>query len=87
MRFRKRQMEVEAFQLSGKILNINELPLWFDGTKWSYALGEVFAIRIETSEGIMYASAGDWIVKGICGEFYPVKEDLFKKTYDFIGME
>jgi hypothetical protein len=39
-------------------------------------------VNIETLEGIMTASAGDWIVKGIHGEKYPVKPDIFQKTYE-----
>ena len=38
-------------------------------------------IEIETLEGIMIASPGDWIVTGINGEKYPVKPDIFEKTY------
>jgi hypothetical protein len=38
-------------------------------------------VEIETLEGIMKASPGDWIVKGIHGEKYPVKPDIFEKTY------
>jgi hypothetical protein len=39
-------------------------------------------IAIPTLECVMSASPGDWIVKGIAGEFYPVKPDIFKATYD-----
>lgn len=39
---------------------------------------------IETLEGTMKASAGDWIVTGVDGERYPVKPDIFKKTYEII---
>lgn len=38
--------------------------------------------EIETLEGTMTASPGDWIVKGIKGERYPVKPDIFIKTYE-----
>lgn len=38
-------------------------------------------VEIETLEGVMKASPGDWIVKGINGEKYPVKPDIFEKTY------
>jgi hypothetical protein len=37
--------------------------------------------KIETLEGTMTASPGDWIVKGVNGEKYPVKPDIFEKTY------
>lgn len=38
-------------------------------------------MKIETLEGTMTASPGDWIVKGIKGEIYPVKPDIFEKLY------
>jgi len=39
-------------------------------------------LHIFTLEGEMHASPGDWIVKGVSGEFYPVKPDIFAKTYE-----
>lgn len=39
-------------------------------------------LKIQTLEGIMTASLGDYIIKGISGEFYPCKPDIFVKTYD-----
>ena len=39
-------------------------------------------IEIETLEGTMRADIGDWIIKGINGELYPCKPDIFKKTYE-----
>lgn len=41
-------------------------------------------LRIETLEGVMEASIGDYIIKGINGEFYPCKPDIFKATYEII---
>ena len=37
---------------------------------------------IETLEGTMTASAGDWIIQGVEGEFYPCKDEIFRKTYE-----
>lgn len=37
---------------------------------------------INTLEGVMNADVGDWIIKGVSGEFYPCKPDIFKKTYE-----
>lgn len=37
---------------------------------------------IETLEGVMHASVGDWIITGVNGEKYPCKPDIFKKTYE-----
>lgn len=39
-------------------------------------------IQIETLEGIMTASPGDWIITGVNGEQYPCKPDIFEKTYE-----
>ena len=39
-------------------------------------------IEIETLEGIMKASFGDYIIKGVKGEFYPCKPDIFQATYE-----
>jgi len=37
---------------------------------------------IHTLEGTMYVSPGDWVIKGLRGEFYPCKPDIFKETYE-----
>lgn len=41
-------------------------------------------IRIETLEGEMRADMGDWIIKGVKGEFYPCKPDVFSATYECV---
>lgn len=41
--------------------------------------------QITTLEGVMQADEGDWIVEGIVGELWPVKPDIFAKTYEIIG--
>lgn len=57
-------------------------------TEWMKAGGCTFSIRpdaevrILTLEGDMIANPGDWIVKGVAGEFYPVKSDIFDATYE-----
>lgn len=42
-------------------------------------------IAIDTPEGTMYANPGDVIIKGVNGEFYPCKPDIFEKTYEVIS--
>ena len=39
-------------------------------------------LRIQTPEGIMTASLGDWVIKGVAGEFYPCKPGIFEATYE-----
>lgn len=43
-------------------------------------------LYIETLEGNMNVSIGDYIIKGIAGEFYPCKPDIFKETYETVSM-
>ena len=42
---------------------------------------EASCVRIHTLEGVMRAESGDWIIKGVQGEFYPCKPDIFEATY------
>lgn len=42
---------------------------------------------VDTLEGTMHAEAGDWIIKGVNGELYPCKDDIFRKTYEPVGKE
>lgn len=44
-------------------------------------------VVIETAEGDMQANAGDWLIKGVNGEFYPCKDDIFRQTYEPINKE
>lgn len=48
----------------------------------AYQYNESYPTGIETLEGIMRVNPGDWIIKGVKGELYPCKDDIFKKTYD-----
>lgn len=42
-------------------------------------------LHIHTLEGTMRAEQGDWIIRGVKGEFYPCKPDIFAATYDLVG--
>lgn len=42
-------------------------------------------LKIETLEGVMLANIGDYIIKGVSGEFYPCKPDIFEKTYEKVN--
>ena len=41
-----------------------------------------FGLVIATLEGEMHANPGDWIIRGVAGEFYPCKPDIFEQTYE-----
>lgn len=49
---------------------------------WSQFGGEVIGGEIKTLEGVMTVSEGDFIIKGVQGEFYPCKPDIFAETYE-----
>jgi len=80
-KYRKKPVEVEAVQYTGSAENLIEL-LEFTGQGDLHYNPVDNTIVIETLEGNMIASLGDFIIKGVSGEFYPCKPDIFKITYD-----
>lgn len=87
MQVRKKPVEVEARQLGIDYDTDLEIMAWCGGTPIHSeenvtANAELF--MIPTLEGQMMASVGDWIVKGVKDEFYPVKPDIFAETYDLL---
>lgn len=77
MRFRKRPIVIEAVQFTGS--NHGEIAR-FEGLR--YRTGFEGKVLIETLEGVMTADAGDWIIRGVKGEYYPCKPDIFEATYE-----
>ena len=74
--YRKKPVVIEAVQWTGT--NLSEIQAFYrpDGI----LVGD--KIIIETLEGPLTADKGDWIIKGIKGEFYPCKPDVFALTYE-----
>ena len=80
-KFRKKPVVIEAYQIGHDATTIYEITRWcvacepctIDGTT---------VIAINTLEGIMTAHPGDWIIRGVKGEVYPIKNDIFLETYD-----
>ena len=81
MLFRKRPVIIEAMQFTDETkdqcLNFVTCNCWA-----SFDREEKPALKIQTLEGVMTATMGDWIIKGVNGEFYPCKPDIFEKTYE-----
>ena len=77
-KYRKKPVVVEAVQWTRE--NWTEMR-GFMGI-FPFAVGEQPCIIIRTLEGDMMASPGDYIIKGVNGEFYPCKPDIFEKTYE-----
>ena len=80
-RYIKKPVEVNAWQLTTENIEAG-LPEWLDQDKVHIFDGEIPFAEIETLEGLMTASYGDFIIQGVKGEFYPCKPDIFYATYD-----
>ena len=78
--YRKRPVVVEAVQWLGEG-NCEEV-FAFLGYDHTEETGDHSEIHIPTLEGIMSAQVGDWIIKGVKGEFYHCKPDIFELTYE-----
>lgn len=79
--YRKRPVVVEALRyLPGETCQV--LAAWMDYSHDEHDCYDDAEWLVETLEGPLYAKPGDWIVKGIQGEFYPVKPDIFEATYE-----
>lgn len=88
--YRKKPVVITAVQWNGgnfdEVMNFMED---FHGTKLNYENAEELAYKtkeliIRTLEGNMTASLNDWIIKGVKGEFYPCKPEIFEETYELI---
>lgn len=80
MKYKKKPVIIEAVQWTSR--NIEEIER-FTGNKARYNL-VLNTFEIETLEGIMIANVDDYIIKGIKGEFYPCKPDIFEQTYELV---
>ena len=93
-RYKTRPCEIEAVQWNG--LNLEEVEEFVGealiysiysicDTAWEVGKGRTHVImKIKTLEGEMMANEGDYIIKGLCGEFYPCKPEVFEKKYELI---
>jgi hypothetical protein len=78
--YRKKPVVIEARQLVGGLREAHELSEWCGGGISKDDRGPY--IIIPTLEGAHRADVGDWIIRGVKGEFYPCKPDIFAATYD-----
>ena len=86
MKYRKKPVVIEAFRWTGGPDQAED-PEWIcnairDKTVYFEHVGlPDVTLRIITLEGVMMANQGDWIIKGVKGELYPCKPDVFEATY------
>jgi hypothetical protein len=81
-KYRKKPVVIEAVQRNGANHLITETFMKGSGATIDYSQSKLGVIQIPTLEGVMTAQAGDWIIKGVQGEFYPCKPDIFEQTYE-----
>lgn len=92
MRVKKKPVIVDAYRWLGDDIGKNEInddPLWLiqadiDRRVWTFKTGGVPHMRISTLEGDMFADVGDFIIRGIRGELYSIKPDIFFDSYDIV---
>jgi hypothetical protein len=79
--FTKKPVQIEARQYTGSAVDAAKLVDWIL-TKGGQAYSDDSSIVIATLEGDHRAHPGDWIIRGIKGEFYPCRADIFSLTYE-----
>jgi len=92
MKYRKKPLVIEALQWTGN--DTLDWQRFYDFCKDVNGVSQLTGphpvsenstlsrVSIVTSEGVLFAEPGDWIIKGIQGEFYPCKPDIFAATYE-----
>jgi hypothetical protein len=85
--YRKRPVVIEAVRLSAS--NYRYVAEWSDARitntirePENVGRSTIVALEIKTLEGRMICNIGDWVIKGVKGEFYPCKDDIFQATYE-----
>lgn len=97
MKYRKKPVVIEAIQLGKTQISIREILEMMgqevitkcDAASYKFyeycnVIFDKGYMEIETLEGVMRANIGDYIIKGVNGEFYPCKPDIFEKTYEAV---
>lgn len=95
MRYRKKPVTVDAFQYDGDLIRSNGEWICPDWAKEAFQSGVLYydspncdepptELYIATLEGIHHVSVGDYIIRGVAGELYPCKPDIFEQTYEVV---
>lgn len=81
MKFRKKPVVIDAYEFRA---GEQDSALADDVTAGRVEYKEDGTMLIDTLEGVMIARPGDWIIRGIKGELYPCKADIFAATYEMV---
>lgn len=81
--FRKKPVVIEAVQWTGDRELMNDFMGVTDSVETAnHGFIEMKELYIKTLEGIHKANLNDWVIRGVKGEFYPCKPDIFEQTYE-----
>lgn len=83
--YRKKPVVIEARRFTGTHQCMHEMINWASSSKTPMTIvddGESRRLRIFTLESFLFVDPGDYIIKGVKGEFYPCKPDIFQMTYE-----
>lgn len=78
-KYRKKPVVIDAVHWNGDLSTLHSLGNYENAV--SQDLGSA-DLQIETLEGVMTARVGDWVIRGVKGELYPCKPDIFAATYE-----
>lgn len=98
MKFRKKPVVIDAVRYTGKLEDLNGFMPVIDGRHQPFLMTPEFAglnaahelgspLFIPTLEGVMMTRVGDFIIRGVKGELYPCKPDIFAATYERVEGE
>lgn len=85
MKYRKKPVVIEAMQVPEEGVEPSTEFLEFIEQNSDIHSDRDEGLAIHTLEGTMRADPGDYIIKGVQGEFYPCKPDIFEQTYEAVG--
>lgn len=86
MKFRKKPVVIEAFQIPPNDGHTREYPQWVLAAIMGGRMIPLDSggLAIGTLEGTMRGDIGDWVIQGVKGELYPYKPDIFEATYEAV---
>jgi hypothetical protein len=80
------EVRIEAIQFLGTGKNVSQIQEFLDrDITISYEDPKHPIFKLETRQGVVRVSVGDWIIKALRGEFYPCKPDVFKQKYEYVS--
>ena len=81
MRYRKKPVVIDALQWTGH--NVEQMEQFLNGSDYGIIENSYgYSLTIHTLEGDHFANIGDYVIRGVQGEYYPCKPDIFQETYE-----